>query len=333
MNPKKTKSGKYHVTAYIGKVDGKPHYKSFTAATKRECILKATEYINHHKEKDLSGITVKEAVESYIESREGTASPSTIREYDRILRHDLVSLYDIPVNDIDSLTLQRFVSGMQLSPKTIHNRYSFLLSALRMYSDKNYSVTLPPKEEPERTVATDEDIARLLAEASPELRKGILLGACALRRGEICALKYEDVRPGSLYVHADLVQDKYNAWIYKDHAKTPTSTREVLVSPDIIKGLGTGEGYVVKVENPNALTQSFTALRDRLGIDVSLHSLRRYYASICHALGIPDKYIMAQGGWKSASVMRQSYQHVLDDKAREFQDKFDNHLANTIKIQ
>lgn len=329
MNPKKTKSGKYHVSAYLGTVDGKKMFKSITADTRRECIMKATEYINSHPV-DGSDLTVRQAVEMYIRSKENVLSPSTIREYTRILNHDLKPLYDIRIESLDSYTLQSFVNDMKLSPKTIANRYRFLISALSMHSDRKFKVTLPQPKEPIRTVATEDELKILLNAASPEMRKAILLGSCSLRRGEICALRYSDVQSDGIYVHADIVQDKNGKWIYKDHAKNPQSTRKIYVSEKILKEIGDGEGFVVKIANPNALTQSFTALRDQLGINISLHSLRRFYASISHALGIPDKYIQKQGGWITPDVMRKSYQQTLNNQEQEFASKIADKMGSLL---
>ena len=329
MNPRKTKSGKYHISAYLGTVNGKKMFKSITADTRRECIMKATEYINAHPV-DESDLTVRQAVEKYIRSKENVLSPSTIREYTRILNHDLKPLYNIRVESLDSYTLQSFVNDMKLSPKTIANRYRFLISAISMHTDRKFKVTLPQPKEPIRTVATEEELKILLNAASPEMRKAILLGTCSLRRGEICALKYSDIQSDGIYVHADIVQNKDGKWVYKDHAKNPQSTRKIYVSEKILKELGDGEGFVVKMTNPNALTQSFTALRDQLGINISLHSLRRFYASISHALGIPDKYIQKQGGWITPDVMRKSYQQTLTNQEREFSSKIADRMDNLL---
>ena len=331
MNPKKTASGSYHVTAYIGKVDGKPKYKSFTAPTKRECILKATEYINHHKtpSKDM---TIETAIDLYIESKKAVLSPSTIKGY-----HSLQKLYYEPIKGLkidafENYDFQRFISGLHLSPKTVRNIYGLLISALKMFSNKRYSITLPDKIEPKRTVATQEDIQKLLAEADPELKKAIILGSCSLRRGEVCALKYEDIEGNTLHVHADMVLTDNNSFVYKDSAKTPSGTRYVQVSPEVIKALGKGSGFIVKVKNPNCITKNFTTIRNRLGIDVSFHSLRRSYASICHSLGIPNAFIMAQGGWKSEQVMIQSYRHTLSDKEKDYVDKFSQEFTSKIIV-
>lgn len=330
MTPKKLPSGNYRALVFIGIVDGKRKYKSVTAPTYSECKIKAAAVLTNRKQESADP-TIKKICEDYIASKEPVLSPSTVREYERIFTHDLPPLYDVRLSELDSLTLQKWISSMNLSPKTVANRYHFLASALNMVTDRRFKVTLPQKKEPRRTVATDEDIKRLLEAADPELKKAILLGSCSLRRGEICALKYEDIKGNALMVHADIVHDRYNAWVYKDRAKTPESTRAVYVSDDIIKALGSGEGFIVKVCNPNALTQSFTHLRDRLGINVSLHSLRRFYASICHVLGVPDKYIMMQGGWKSRQTMEKSYQQIMDDKLIEYTERFENHFSSLMQ--
>lgn len=329
MNPKKTKSGKYHVTALVGKVNGKKKYKSFTAPTKRECILKATEYINHHPT-DGSNITIRQAVANYIDAKEKVLSPSTIRSYVGIQEKHFETINDIPLSDFGNYQFQVFISGLDVSPKTCRNIYGLLRASLRMFSDRNYNITLPDKVEPKRTVATQEDVQKLLAAADPELRKAIILGSCSMRRGEVAALKYEDIIDGSLYVHADMVRDKNGQWIYKDSAKTPASTRYIHVSEDVIAALGTGTGYVVNIPNPEAITNKFTRLRNRIGIDVSFHSLRRFYASISHALGVPNEYVMRQGGWKSEAVMVNSYRHTLPEKEKEFSDKVMGEISKII---
>lgn len=333
MKPKKTKSGRWHVTAYIGKVDGKPFYKSFTADTSRECALLANDYIRNFKKnpRRTANITIGEAVRDYIRLKEPVLSPSTIRGYDRILRNDLPPVSDISVKDLDNYTLQGFISQLYKSPKTVRNIYGLLIAAVGMHTDKKFKVTLPAPVEPNRIVATDEEVKKLLEEASPRMRKAVILGSNSLRRGEIAALKYEDISENGIYVHADIVQDRYGTWVYKDHAKTPGSTRYVYMPREMLDALGTGSGYVVDYKNPDCISRTMERLADRLGMNVTLHSLRRYYASICHALGIPDKYIMEQGGWKSENVMRKSYQHTLDKQRQEFQELFDRHMKEKIQ--
>lgn len=52
-------------------------------------------------------------------------------------------------------------------------------------------------------------------------------------------------------------------------------------------------------------------------------TLAHYCASIQHALGIPDAYIMQRGGWGSDTVFKNVYRHALSDQEVKM-----NSLAN-----
>lgn len=66
--------------------------------------------------------------------------------------------------------------------------------------------------------------------------------------------------------------------------------------------------------NPNTLTTSFGNLLKKLEIPhFRFHDLRHYNASVQHALGIPDAYIMQSGGWGNDSVLKEVYRHTLPD--------------------
>ena len=61
--------------------------------------------------------------------------------------------------------------------------------------------------------------------------------------------------------------------------------------------------------------------------DFRFHDLRHYCASIQHALGVPDAYIMSRGGWNSDAVLKQIYRHALDDRAKSENDKINSHFS------
>ena len=331
----KLPSGNYRERLYIGEVNGKKIYKSFTAPTQKEVKLLVAQYqveTQRHKE-DHPTITVAEALERYITVKEAVLSPSTIREYDRAQRAYFESLSDIDVQKLTSYDIQQAIAlwSMNLSPKTVRNIYSLLMAALEMAApERRFKVTLPQKKVIRRTVPTDEQIKRLLKAASPKMRTAIILGAFSLRRGEVCALKYRDVNADMrmIYVHADMVNNKDGKWVYKDIPKTSSSVRSIRVTQEVISLIGKGEpdAYVFP-STPNSLTARFTKLRNSLGLDVSFHSLRRYCASLLHSLGIPDKYIQQVGGWRSPDVMRTCYENVLQDKNIEFTKKMGSYYS------
>jgi len=50
------------------------------------------------------------------------------------------------------------------------------------------------------------------------------------------------------------------------------------------------------------------------------HDLRHYSASIMHAIGIPDQYIMRYRGWGSNAVLKAIYRNTPDDYQQNFAD-------------
>jgi len=315
-NVVKLPSGNYRVRAQKNK-----KVKSFTATSKREALALANDWLENNEE--VESPTLDEALQGYIESKEAVLSPSTIRGYEQIRTRYFDEIGGVKLSSLDSLTLQRFVSDLSLtrSPKTVRNIYGLVISTLQLYMpEKSFKVTLPAKRPVKRTVPTDNEIKALVDKANHDLKKAIMLGSLGLRRGEVCAVTYEDIKDGHILITKDMVQNKNGTWIIKNIPKTSSSVRAVQLPQNVIEVLGTGTGNIYPY-NPNSLTQAFTRLRDSLNIDVSFHSLRRYMASILHALNMPEKYIQSVGGWSSPSVMRNCYESVLGDKNVEYNEK------------
>ena len=83
---KKLPSGSYRCQVYdYTDGQGKRHYKSFTAATKKEAEYAAAEFALDKKEKpSLPEYTLKMAIENYCNLKSNVLSPATIREYRRM---------------------------------------------------------------------------------------------------------------------------------------------------------------------------------------------------------------------------------------------------------
>ena len=85
---------------------------------------------------------------------------------------------------------------------------------------------------------------------------------------------------------------------------------------------------------PDSLTIAFKKLLIKNNISVfRFHDLRHYNVSILHAIGIPDNYIMARGGWKSNYTMNNVYNHALKEKATEFDVKISEHFKDVASEQ
>lgn len=332
--PKKLPSGNWNIVVFSHYENGKRKYVSFTAPTKAEANRLAAEFSCNKKELTSGDMTIQRAMEQYIAIKENVLSPSTINEYKRGLKN-YEPIKNIRISQIDSVILQSFVNDFAKShsPKTVRNVYGFLISTIKMYSDKTYRVTLPQKQIPERNIPIDDDIQNLLSHANPSLKLAIILASVGtLRRGEICGLKYKDVLHdfSAVYVHSDVVKST-NGWIYKEMPKNDSSVRRVVLPKEVIELIGNGnpDDFIYPFK-PNVLTQQFIKLRDSLGLKCRFHDLRHYAASTLHAIGVPDVYIMERGGWSDDSTLKSIYRNSLSDKSAHFTSIANNYYNDKI---
>ena len=340
VKAKKLPSGKWNCYVYSHTDEkGKRHYASFTAETKAEAQRLALEFqCNKNQESSPQEITVKKALDNYIASKTNDLSPSTINGYKKQLKH-YDKLANIRVGALNSVDLQNFVNDIsaKVSPKTVSNIYSLLLSSIRQYSDRNFRVTLPQKKNPERNIPTDADVKSLIENANPKLKLAIILGSQGLRRGEIASLKFKDILSdfNAIYIHSDLVKGD-EGWVYKEIPKTSSSTRKVVLPKQIIDMLleqktedKTDDDYIIGLI-PSSITTNFINLRDRLGMKCRFHDLRHYSASILHSIGVPDVYIMERGGWSSDNVLKSIYRNSLSDKSVHFTNIANNYFEDNV---
>ncbi len=330
MKVEKLPSGNYRTRVYNRLTK---RQKSFTAPTVKEVKAMAFEYelsVGHELKNDL---TVENMIQKYIDNRSDVLSPSTLSVYKKLLKTNYTDIKDYYVSQLTSEIVQKFVNSLSAdhSPKTVRNVYGLFISSLKaFYPEKHISVTLPAKKPIERHIPTDNDIKALLDGATGDLRKAILLASVGtLRRGEICALKFEDIKGNVIHVHADMVQSG-KEWIYKSMPKNASSDRYIDFPKAVIKELGKGEGFIVTI-NPNSVTKAFERLRAKIGLSCRFHDLRHYAASIMHSLGVPDSYIMERGGWSTDVTLKSVYRHSLSDQSKKFSDKTNDYMSKVLK--
>ena len=326
---KKLKSGSWNIMVFSHLENGKRKYESFTAPTKAEVELKAAEFKAEKKRRKWKDLTVLEAVDGYIRAKENVLSPETIRGYIKIRENNLDGIQQKKIKNLTSEDLQIFISelAVEKSPKTVRNVYGLIRAAIAMYApDLAFKVTMPAKKKSRPESPSDDDVRLLWELASPQMRVRLALAACGLRRGELCAVKYEDIKGDMLHVHADIVQDKKNKWIYKEIPKTSESDRYIKLPSTVLELIGEGSGFIVKV-HPPAVTAGFIRLRNKAGVKSRLHDMRHFFSSTAAILGIPDIYTADMGGWERGSVtMKRVYQNNIRSMSDYYQDKMSDHL-------
>ena len=332
---KKLPSGNYRCRVYLGKIDGKDVYKSFTAPTKKEAEFNANQFLiksNKNKIRRSNEYTFADALENYINLKETVLSPSTIRGY-KSLKRNFIEKFpkfsNMKICDITQEDIQKVISSLakEKSPKTVKN-YHGIISAI-LGDEMIIKTTMPQKIIPDLYIPSDDDIKLLIKSVeNSELEIPVLLGAfCMMRRGEICGLSIDDVdfKTNTIHVQHSLVIDDDKNWKLKA-PKNSTSDRFV-DAPEFVINKIKEKGYITKL-SPDNISSNFSRVLKRNNIPhFRFHDLRHYSASIRHALNIPDAYIMAEGGWKSDAILKSVYRHAMKDKKSEMQDRAKSHFS------
>lgn len=335
---KKLPSGNWRVLVYSGKdQNGKRKYESFTAPTKREVEFIAAEWLAKHSgEKKPENMTLYQAYERYIESKKNVLSPATVREYTRQKNHDFPDLMRLPIKDITNEKVQIAVNiaSKNQSPKTVRNSHGLLSAVLSVYRpDIQLKTSLPAKRKANLYIPNNEDIAKIIkAIKGTEMELPVLLAAFgSLRRSEIAALEYSDFSGNFVTITKALVQDKNKKWIVKQ-PKTEAGNRTIELPEEIIKLIPKNKSGRVVSLHPNNYVKNFQKILLEIGVPkFRFHDLRHYQASILLAMGIPDKYIMERGGWKSLSTLKNIYQHTMEKKSNEVSSKINSYFSSLIK--
>ena len=308
-------------------------YESFTAPTKKEAELMAAEFaVTKDVKKRPENMTLYEAIDKYIQIKEGVLSPTTVRTYKSARRTHFEGIGDLSIRDINSSAIQSWISDLsrRLQPKTIKNTYGLLAATLDMFNpDLHIKVKLPQKKDSAFYTPSDSDIKALLFQIEgTELEIAVLLAAFGtLRRGEICALTDQDIHGNCITVNHAFVRDENNEWILKE-PKTAGSKRTVELPGFVIDKMRGIDGYIVKA-HPDALSERFRRALKKSGLPkFRFHDLRHYSASILHAIGVPDQYIMQRGGWVSDHVMKTVYRNVIDEESERQNQKIMEHFNN-----
>lgn len=321
---KKLPSGSWRCLVYdYTDSTGKRHYESFTCDDpspkgKRRCEAMAAEFADKKERRNKSSYNIlfKDALDIYISERNAILSPATIRKY-RGMQKSLSALGDMKLKDINQGTLQAYINQLSITkkPKTVKDTYGLINAVVRRFCHGEVlQIALPRNTRIDRKMPTEGEIRALIeCVVGTNMEVPVYLAAFAMmRRGEIAALRKDDISGNVIHVSKTMVLTVDNEWVIKS-PKSYAGDRYVPVPQFVVDAFmalpGDGVGMT-----PNIITSSFEHVLKRAGIQhFRFHDLRHYSASVQHALGIPDAYIMQAGGWGNDRVLKDIYRHTLED--------------------
>ena len=329
--PKATKlpSGNWNVKLMVDGVR-----LSITEPTKREAEAKAaavkTGLQSAQKRRD---ITVGEAIDLYIGSKDAVLSPSTIAGYRRIRAHALPGwLLSTPVSAVTQQAVQKAANEMakERSPKSVRNAHGLLSAALTAYNpDMTLHTTFPQKVKYDIAIPSVEDIAKI-AKAAKGTRDElpIMLAVwLGLRMSEILGLKWDDLDGNVLHIRRARVDEGEKT------TKTYSSQRDLLV-PEYILRLMEDAPHASEYIFPGkrqSLYSRFQTICKRAGVQhYRFHDLRHINASVMLALGIPNKYAQERMGHATDIMLKTVYQHTMSSGQKAVSEKVDSFFEGII---
>lgn len=348
---KKLPSGNWRCQVYMGKgADGKAIYKSVTAATKKEAEYEALQLQLHHKAitQSSAAMTVQEAMNAYIDGREGVISVTTVRGYRTIARNSFHRIQGTQLRKLTPALIQQAVSeeAADHSPKSVHNAYSLMLSALKMYHKplardlQDDAVKLPQKQKYQPKVLNTDQVGTLvLATQGNVMELPILLALwCCLRESEICGLKWTDIdwEHGRLHVHGAKVLTGTTRVATKA-PKTVESDRWLNLDPYLLELLKqaretSASEYVTTLVSSSLLRRFKTILRRNQLPDVRFHDLRHSNASIMAMTGVPQYLAQRRGGWSTPDTMNRIYTHTMESGGSVADEKVNSFFRQILGI-
>lgn len=281
-------------------------------------------------------MTVGQAIDQYIESKDAVLSPSTVAGYRRVRKNALQDLMTVKLSDLTQEGVQRAVNKMARikSPKSVRNAHGLLSAVLAEYRpDMILRTTLPQKQKYDVSIPTDDDIERIIAAAKgTELELPVLLAIwLGLRASEIRGITWDCVSGDTIHIRQAIVEGESGPVI--KGTKTYSGDRKLRLPAyllELISKQPRTDDYIVHMSG-QALYKRFSRMCEKAGLQhYRFHDLRHANASIMLALGVPDKYAMERMGHATNNMLKTVYQHTMRSKQNEVADVVDNYFSKKL---
>ena len=286
--------------------------------------------------------TLRECCEAYLEEnpRVGERWAETCR---RNMRLHMADLLDTPIIAITPPAVRAWHSKALRGKggrTSVSQSYRFLRSVLTVAVEDGVLDRNPCKipgagsqKAPERSIATPGQVAELVATITPRYRAAVVLASwCGLRRGEVCALRVEDVDliRNVVHVRKNWVELLESPKKFEKDPKSEAGKRPVTVPPHVMEHLRdhaklyAGEEFFFVGRDGqrmrgNTVYQAFVRARKKVGVSISFHDLRHTGQSLAAASGANLVDLRTRLG-HSTTAAAQRYLHTVDGRDTKIAD-------------
>lgn len=288
--------------------------------------------------------TLSECVDNFIETRKkGKVSPLTYERYNTRNRLYIKSkpLGDMEVSKITRSQMQYYADDLikTASVQIAHEIISLIQSTMRELLNKGeiefnpcYDIALPPIKKKARTFLSTEEQRTILNELNLNNKNdlAIYLAFCTgCRLGEICGLKWEDIKDGIITINKQFARVVGSEYDIKC-TKTETSVRKIPLPPiaaQIIEQYRE-KGYIFsdngeKPYDRKRIQNRYKKICNKHNINSSFHCLRHTFATNMVDLNTNPFILRDLLGHKSISTTM-IYSHITNTAKKESINKLNN---------
>lgn len=288
------------------------------------------------QEKSPRDLTVGEAINRYIESKDSVLSPSTISGYRRVRANAFQELMDVRLSDLTQEIVQRAVNRMakDKSPKSVRNAHGLISAVLSVYRPNMVlRTTLPQKKVIEASIPDDNQITMIIqgctgTKAELPILLAIWLG---LRASEIRGLTWDCIKDGKIHICKAIV-DTENGPVLKC-TKTVSGNRWIEAPKYILALIECQEKkdeFIIHMD-AKAMYGYFTRLCRNLGLPhFRFHDLRHTSASVCVILNVPNRYAQKRMGHATDNMLKNVYQHTMRSKEDEYAHRINDYFESKL---
>lgn len=286
-------------------------------------------------EKKLNTMNLEQIGRQWLFFNRYSFKKSTLQTYEYHLnKHiSLSKLSEIPLDDLtpeDISVFSRELINSDLSPKSV-NSVLLEINSIFKFAKQMYGFTPPfiryikEKNREMRVLNVNEQnkLEQYLKNNLDSYNFGILFALyTGIRVGELCALKWEDIRDGAVRISKTmhrLRDDTGKSVIMIDEPKTPSSNRTIPV-PDFLNAIieqrrGKPEEFIlskgkIKRVEPRLIQNRFKTIAFKCGFDgATFHTLRHTFATRCIECGFDPKTLSEILGHADVKTTLNRYVH------------------------
>lgn len=333
-------------------IDGKKKYGSVYAKTYGEVKAKQQQHIFTPQIFDVRCYgTVSSIMLEWLSVVKHSLRKSTLVKYKGIVNNHIVpEIGNLSVKLINRANLSAFTDKLiqkELAVSTINNILIVLGMGLE-YAEEEYEIkcpkikTLKNKAKETRVLSKTEEQILLnhIINSDSLYCFGVLISLyTGIRIGELCALKWDDIKDGKIYINKSMQRIKAENGKSTVMITSPKSEKSNRVIPipkalnNIIEQKRLSKGYVIHQKNnkhiePRLMQKKFNEIVSACHLEnVHFHTLRHTFATRCVELGFDIKTLSEILGHSSVSTTLQRYVHSSFELKQNNMDKLQLNIA------